>query len=238
MLDPDEEGASELVKWMEKYSMEYLNSADLREDENFDGFYDASEKIMMVHAHSDAVTMTAAKLTHAGLAKFGSRININDLASNNTVKNFTAWQNHIETLEIPSSLPFTNTSMCGNKAFTLLTAIYNGFGRMGPLRRNPQSLRARDIKLDSKPISVQIMVAPDPIQIEQATHHDVFGPSYPNHDEMTKNDVSGCELDHEAMRYDPIRIRFYHYDTQTSLRKLLWHDDDLDTNVRIVHTKN
>ena len=33
------------------------------------------------------------------------------------------------------------------------------------------------------------------------------------------------------MRYNPIRIRFYHYDQQTSLRKLLWHEDDLDTNV-------
>ena len=39
------------------------------------------------------------------------------------------------------------------------------------------------------------------------------------------------KLDHEKMRYNPIRIRFYHYDQQTSLRKLLWHEDDLDTNV-------
>ena len=42
------------------------------------------------------------------------------------------------------------------------------------------------------------------------------------------------KLDHEKMRYNPIRIRFYHYDQQTSLRKLLWHEDDLDTNVSFI----
>jgi hypothetical protein len=33
------------------------------------------------------------------------------------------------------------------------------------------------------------------------------------------------------MKYDPIRVRFYHFDNQTSLRKLLWHEDELQTNV-------
>ena len=47
-------------------------------------------------------------------------------------------------------------------------------------------------------------------------------------------DLSSCVLDHEKMRYSPIRIRFYHYDIQTSLRKLLWHEDDLDTNVSLL----
>ena len=82
---------------------------------------------------------------------------------------------------------------------------------MGPLRRNPQSIRAREFKLDSKAISVQLMHSPDP-------------------EDLTE-DLSSCKLDHEKMRYNPIRIRFYHYDIQTSLRKLLWHEDDLDTNV-------
>lgn len=44
-------------------------------------------------------------------------------------------------------------------------------------------------------------------------------------------DYSNCKLDHDKMRYYPFTIRFYHYDHQTSLRKLLWHEDDLDTNV-------
>ena len=33
------------------------------------------------------------------------------------------------------------------------------------------------------------------------------------------------------MRYHPVKVRFFHLDKQTALRKLLWHEDDLDTNV-------
>ena len=70
--------------------------------------------------------------------------------------------------------------------------------------------------MDSKPVSVKIKVAPDPRKYDK---------------EISEN-LNGCELDYEAMRYHPIKIRFYHYDKQTALRKLLWHEDDLDTNVR------
>ena len=213
VLDPDQEGASQLVKRIERYSMYYMNSADLREGENFDGFYDASKPMMMVHAHSSAITMTVAKLTMQGLKSFGGRIDVKKMASQNTVNNFTEWDNHNEYLEIPSTIMFKNESLCGNKSFTLLTAIYNGYGKMGPLRRNPQSLRAKEIKLDSKAISVQLMVSPNPDRLDE--------------------DLSSCQLDHEKMRYHPVTIRFYHYDKQTSLRKLLWHEDDLDTNIEV-----
>ena len=70
--------------------------------------------------------------------------------------------------------------------------------------------------MDSKPVSVKIKVAPDPRKYDK---------------EISEN-LNRCELDYEAMRYHPIKIRFYHYDKQTALRKLLWHEDDLDTNVR------
>ena len=88
-----------------------------------------------------------------------SRISIKNLASNNTIRNFTAWESHPEELEIPSPLQFSNENLCGDKDFTLLTAIYRGYGKMGPLRRNPQSIRAREIKLDSKPVSVKLMLS-------------------------------------------------------------------------------
>ena len=44
MLDPDEEGSSKLVNRIEKYSMLFLNSADIREEEDFPDFFDASER--------------------------------------------------------------------------------------------------------------------------------------------------------------------------------------------------
>ena len=52
MLDPDEEGSSKLVKRIEKYALYYLNSADLREDEDFPGYFDTDHPMMMFHSHS------------------------------------------------------------------------------------------------------------------------------------------------------------------------------------------
>ena len=73
MLDPDEEGSSKLVKRIEKYTMKFLNTADFREEEDFPDFYDAHEKIMMIHSESKAMTMTAMKIRGPSLNKFGSR---------------------------------------------------------------------------------------------------------------------------------------------------------------------
>jgi hypothetical protein len=142
MLDPDEEGASKLVKRLEKYSMLYLNSADISFDEDYPGYFSASDKMMMVHGDAPgSFTMTAVKLYPQRLANFakdGKRINIKELAANNSISNFTAWERHAESLELPSQLFFTNQTSCGNNSFTLLTAIYDGYGKMAPLRRNPQ----------------------------------------------------------------------------------------------------
>ena len=62
MLDPDEEGASKLVKRIEKYALYYLNSADLREFEDYPGYFDTDHPIMMFHSHSNGLTMTAGKV--------------------------------------------------------------------------------------------------------------------------------------------------------------------------------
>ena len=42
---------------------------------------------------------------------------------------------------------------------------------------------------------------------------------------------SECVADKTKMKYKPIRLTFPHLDRQTSLRKLLWHEDDLISNV-------
>ena len=52
MLDPDEEGSSKLVKRIEEYALSYLNSADLREDEDLPGYFDTDHPMMMFHSHS------------------------------------------------------------------------------------------------------------------------------------------------------------------------------------------
>jgi len=74
-------------------------------------------------------------------------------------------------------------------------------------------------KIDSKAVSVKLNVNPNP------------------KGDLTKN-FTNCMLDPDQMKYSPIRIRFYHYDNQTSLRKLLWHEDELQTNVNIFRKKH
>lgn len=50
----------------------------------------------------------------------------------------------------------------------------------------------------------------------------------PDPKDVTK--TLNCQIDTDKMKYDPIKIRFMHYDTKTSQRKLLW-TQDLDSNV-------
>ena len=64
MLDPDEEGSSKLVKRIEKYALYYLNSADLREDEDFPGYFDTDHPMMMFHSHSRYVNSHTAQCSN------------------------------------------------------------------------------------------------------------------------------------------------------------------------------
>jgi hypothetical protein len=41
-------------------------------------------------------------------------------------------------VEIPTTWYFDNNTLCQGQPFTLLTAIYNGYGKMAPNRRAPQ----------------------------------------------------------------------------------------------------
>ena len=82
MLDPDEEGASKLVKRIEKYALYYLNSADLREFEDYPGYFDTDHPIMMFHSHSNGLTMTAGKVHFLSIRNFRNiQIRKNNLCS-------------------------------------------------------------------------------------------------------------------------------------------------------------
>ncbi len=73
--------------------------------------------------------------------------------------------------------------------------------------------------VDSKPITVKMTPNPDPMDPKLA--------------ELSKHkNYSKCVVDHDQMKYNPIQIRFIHLDKRTSNRKLMWHEDDLMTDVR------
>ena len=118
--------------------MSYLNSADLTEFEDYPEFFDAEHPMVMVHSHSPGMTLTAMKVPKEGLKPFGKRIDISKLAANNSISKFTDWIHHPEYIEIPSTWIFKNESFCNRNNITIMTALYNGYGKMAPLRRNVQ----------------------------------------------------------------------------------------------------
>ena len=95
-------------------------------------------------------------------------------------------------------------------------------------RRN---IRANKIKIDSKPITVKMRVNADPDEIDP----DNLDPEAPDY-------AAECQIDHDEFKYNPVQIRFIHMDQRTSNKKLIgrslmWHEDDLQTDVSIVDTR-
>ena len=82
-----------------------------------------------------------------------------------------------------------------------------------------RTVRAKEIKIDSKVISFKVRVNPDPNITLQLREQD----SYTEH----------CVPNEDVMKYKPVRMTFFHYDKSTSKRKLLWHDGDAKTGVSL-----
>ncbi len=213
-LDPNEAGSSKLIDRFESYILQYMNSGNIKYPEDYPGVFSSKDDTIMIHSHDDsAYTLTMMRTYPAILnAKYGSRMDVKEVYANNSIVNTSHWHYHPESLEIPTYFNWTNNNKCFGKPVTILTAIYNGYGKMAPLRRNPASCRAKRIKIDSKPITVKILVGPDP------------------EGDLEENFAS-CTLEPTYTKYNPITIRFFHYDGKTAIRKLQWHDDDLQTDV-------
>lgn len=47
---------------------------------------------------------------------------------------------------------------------------------------------------------------------------------------VTRN-LTDCQLDPAKMKYTPIKMLFIHLDQQSSRRKLLWHANEMKTEV-------
>ena len=68
-------------------------------------------------------------------------------------------------------------------------------------------------------------VNPDPDEIDLGN----LDPEAPDY-------AAECQIDHDEFKYNPVQIRFIHLDQRTSNKKLIgrslmWHEDDLQTDV-------
>lgn len=48
------------------------------------------------------------------------------------------WNGLTENIEIPTKFYFANQSLCDDLPITLVVVAYKGYGKIAPLRRNPQ----------------------------------------------------------------------------------------------------
>ena len=112
-------------------------------------------------------------------------------------------------------------------------------------------MRAKKVKLDSVAITVKVMpsLTPNYIDFEEILNHTVYQ-DFPRdihkwesnkefresrleflQEYIRESMLIECHVNSTKMKYKPVRLTFPHIDRQTSLRKLLWHEDDLISNV-------
>ncbi len=136
-LDPDEEGASALVRRMEEYALKYMASANISHDENWPPLYLHEHSDFSIHSMSAAYAMTVNKVFPDKFSQYGASLNMKAHWGSHPVNPTDMWEHFEEEVEIPSSVPFKNESKCGGKPMTIAVTIYPGYGKQAPLRRNP-----------------------------------------------------------------------------------------------------
>ena len=111
----------------------YLSS---RHPEDFEPYYNASLADMTMHWNTEAFTLTSMKVFPGTLEQWGTKVNIRDYFHNHPVNPTTQWDMD-EAIVIPSTVPYTNDSLCGDQPMTFLFGVYHGYGLFAPLKRNP-----------------------------------------------------------------------------------------------------
>ena len=216
-MDPNEPGSPHLVNEMESYALQYISSADIDDVEAFPPLYDPQLKEFTIHSElEDSYKMSVTKFYPDKLrATYGDKINVRDFYSSHPFHPTDQWLDVDEEIDLPTFVPFLNSSKCGgNHPITYVVTRYDAYHEMAPIRRNPSSIFSKHFKLDSRPVSVKMSLC------------DV------GHDsDHSDADLADCKINKNEMKYNPIRVKFTHVDKQTSKRKLLWHEDDLQTKI-------
>jgi hypothetical protein len=70
------------------------------------------------------------------LASQGKRIYISDYFHNHPINPTTQWDQG-EAINLPGTIPFTNSSFCSDQPMTFVFTLYHGFALFSPLKRNP-----------------------------------------------------------------------------------------------------
>lgn len=212
--DEDQPGASELVQLMERYALSFMGSSNI-------SFYDdtkyfkANISEYVANLKSEEMFMSIQKMNQKRFRFRGPVFNVQ--AYKDPYKDWNQaralWDNPRDEIRMPTDM-WADNELCKTNPVTFLYAIYPCYSNFAPLRRNPVEITSRKFVLDSKVITVKLMV-----------NNDTF--------DAQSGEAGLCQTDPQWMKYHPIQVRLYHKSKETARRKVLHHENEMKTSIDI-----
>jgi len=212
--DTDYAGSSELVKMIEDYALDFMGSANISFYDDTK-FFTANNSEYIAYVHSPELFMSIQKMYINSLMKHGPVFNT--LAYQRPYKLWSEaralWDNPRDQIRIPTEM-WKGDELCKDNPVTFMYAIYPCYSNYAPLRRNPVEIDSQKFVLDSKIITVKMVVNNKTYNAE------------PGEADM-------CDTDPQWMKYHPVQVKFYHKSQETARRKVLNHEGEVKTSIDI-----
>jgi len=212
--DQDQPGSSDLVNQMEHYALAFMGSANI-------SFYDdtpyfkANISEYIAHLKSKDMFMSIQKMRQERFRFRGPVFNVK--AYNEPYKDWAEaralWDNPRDEIKMPTNM-WAENDLCKNNPVSFLYAIYPCYANYAPLRRNPVEITSKKFVLDSKVISVKLIV-----------NNDTY--------DAQSGESALCQTDPQWMKYNPVQVRLYHKSKETARRKVLHHENEIKTSIDI-----
>ena len=223
--DTDYAGSSELVKMIEDYALSFMGSANISFYDDTK-FFDAAKSEYVAYVHSPELFMSIQKMhlpsptrkTYYKESKRGEKALVFDAEAyrqpfDKWSEARALWDSPRDEIYIPMDMWLKHEN-CSNNPVTFLYAIYPCYSNYAPLRRNPVEIDSQKFVLDSKVITVKMVVNND-------THN------------ARPGEYETCQTNSNTMKYNPVTIKFYHKSKETARRKVLHHEGNVKTSIDI-----
>merc|ERR1712106_761108 len=212
--DEDQPGASELVQLMEHYALSFMGSSNISFCDDTK-YFKANISEYVAHLKSEEMFMSIQKMNMKRLRFRGPVFNVK--AYKDPYKEWNQaralWDNPKDEIRMPTDM-WVDNDLCKSNPVTFLYAIYPCYSNYAPLRRNPVEITSQKFVLDSKVISVKLMV-----------NNDTY--------DAQSGEAGLCQTDPQWMKYHPVQVRLYHKSKETARRKVLHHENEIKTSIDI-----
>ena len=212
--DTDYAGSSELVTMLEDYAMSFMGSANISFYDDTD-FFKANTSEYIAYVHSPEMFMSIQKMYITNFMTRGQTFNTHayQYPFDRWSEARALWDNPYDEIHVPTQM-WKDDVICKDNPVSLLYAIYPCYSDYAPLRRNPVEIDSQKFVLDSKVITVKIVV-------NNATYDAIPG------------QADSCKTDPFSMKYNPVRVKLYHKSKETARRKVLNHEGEVKTSLDI-----